>query len=286
VNNVELPIWARERVLGLYVWAFSVNLSEAADADLKRYRNLAEFFRRPLKTGCRPVDQTAAITCPSDGMVLHCGKVNGDCVEQVKGVTYSLRQFLGPADWIPLTTNDRHVSLGTSDFGNAIKCQGKDTQLYHAVIYLSPGDYHRFHSPTEWTVAFRRYFPGLLLSVSPWIARHIPGLFVLNERVVYVGQWQHGFMSLTAVGATNVGSIRIYHDRHLKTNTGHHTEPYLDRFYRSPGNQPQTVSFTRGDAFGEFNLGSTIVVLFEAPKTFEFVIEPGQKVKYGQIIGR
>jgi len=53
---------------------------------------------------------------------------------------------------------------------------------------------------------------GLLLSVMPYFAQHIPGLLTLNERVVYIGEWQHGFMSLAAVGATNVGSIRVYHD--------------------------------------------------------------------------
>jgi len=53
---------------------------------------------------------------------------------------------------------------------------------------------------------------GLLLSVNPYIARLIPGLLSLNERVVYIGEWRHGFMALGAVGATNVGSIRVYHD--------------------------------------------------------------------------
>lgn len=36
---------------------------------------------------------------------------------------------------------------------------------------------------------------------------------------------------------------------------------------------------------GEFNLGSTIILLFEAPKNFEFAVEPGQKVQMGQPIG-
>ena len=53
---------------------------------------------------------------------------------------------------------------------------------------------------------------GLLLSVNPYVAKHIPDLLNLNERVVYVGEWQHGFMALAAVGATIVGSIRVYHD--------------------------------------------------------------------------
>lgn len=84
--------------------------------------------------------------------------------------------------------------------------------LHHCVIYLAPGDYHRFHSPTDWTVFARRHFPGELFSVNPSVARWLEGLFNFNERVVYYGEWEHGFFSMTAVGATNVGSIRVYMD--------------------------------------------------------------------------
>ena len=48
--------------------------------------------------------------------------------------------------------------------------------------------------------------------MSPGIAKWIEGLFNFNERVVYTGKWKHGFFSYTAVGATNVGSIKIYCD--------------------------------------------------------------------------
>lgn len=54
---------------------------------------------------------------------------------------------------------------------------------------------------------------GSLMSVNPGVARRVKELFCLNERVALTGQWQHGFFSLTAVGATNVGSIRVYFDR-------------------------------------------------------------------------
>lgn len=51
------------------------------------------------------------------------------------------------------------------------------------------------------------------MSVNPGVARWVKELFCLNERVVLSGQWRHGFFSLTAVGATNVGSIRVYFDQ-------------------------------------------------------------------------
>ncbi|GAB1607222.1 hypothetical protein Ahia01_001005600 [Argonauta hians] len=159
-----------------------------------------------------------------------------------------------------------------------------DNVLYHCVIYLAPGDYHRFHSPTDWIVYFRRHFPGELLSVHPGMARWIKGLFNLNERAMYVGLWKHGFFSMTAVGATNVGSIRIYNDHELATNTwkkpdGNDTDKYL------PNEQCPGIQVGKGDLFGEFNLGSTIVLIFEAPKDFQFNVEAGQRIKYGEAIG-
>ena len=50
---------------------------------------------------------------------------------------------------------------------------------------------------------------GELLTVAPWAARTMPGLFVLNERVVLFGQWHHGSFCFAAVGAYNVGSINL-----------------------------------------------------------------------------
>jgi len=101
-----------------------------------------------------------------------CGTVSSNYVEQVKGVTYSLSRFLGPVNW-PHVADKSAVAKSDSahnvDYVEQIKSRIKDTQLYQAVIYLSPGDYHRFHSPTEWTVTFRRYFPGFISYVILWL---------------------------------------------------------------------------------------------------------------------
>ena len=53
---------------------------------------------------------------------------------------------------------------------------------------------------------------GELFSVKPGVARWLQGLFNYNERAVYTGRWRYGFFSMTAVGATNVGSINVYFD--------------------------------------------------------------------------
>uniref|UniRef100_A0A8C0Y9R3 phosphatidylserine decarboxylase n=1 Tax=Cyprinus carpio carpio TaxID=630221 RepID=A0A8C0Y9R3_CYPCA len=211
LNQVDLPTWLRKPIFRLYIWTFGVNMKEAAIEDLQHYRNLGEFFRRKLKPQVRPVCDSHCVISPADGKILHFGRVKNCEVEQVKGVTYSLETFLGPRNWTEnLSANRNEDDPGTYQDALVTK---EGNELFHCVVYLAPGDYHCFHSPTDWRVAHRRHFPGSLMSVNPGVARWIKELFCHNERVVLSGEWTHGFFSLTAVGATNVGSIRIYFDK-------------------------------------------------------------------------
>lgn len=192
------------------------------------------------------------------------------------------------------------------------------TALYYCVVYLAPGDYHRFHSPVSWVVESRRHFAGELYSVSPYLQRTMPGLFTLNERVVLLGRWRWGFFSYTPVGATNVGSIKVNFDRELRTNSlttdtaadraaeeaAARGEPYTgfaEASYTSASRVLGGHALKRGEEMGGFQLGSTIVLVFEAPKGirpsldegfqdqrkggFKWKIEQGQKVKVGQALG-
>jgi phosphatidylserine decarboxylase len=97
--------------------------------------------------------------------------------------------------------------------GSAVDKVKTGNGLFFAVVYLAPGDYHRFHSPTAWVVEKRRHFAGELYSVAPYVAKRLHNLFVLNERVALLGRWRYGFFSMIPVGATNVGSIVINFDK-------------------------------------------------------------------------
>ncbi|XP_054613648.1 phosphatidylserine decarboxylase proenzyme, mitochondrial isoform X2 [Dunckerocampus dactyliophorus] len=302
VNGVELPTWLRKPVYSLYIWTFGVNMQEAAVEDLHHYRNLGEFFRRRLKPAVRPLCSSSCLVSPADGRILHLGRVKNSEVEQVKGVTYSLENFLGPqhgrsnGKTAPIVSDHRAVEVtedvsadpASSSFRDRL-LTSPDNELFHVVVYLAPGDYHCFHSPTDWRVELRRHFPGSLMSVNPGVARWVKELFCLNERVALTGQWRHGFFSLTAVGATNVGSIRVYFDQELQTNTPRYRKgSFHDHSYVAMGNQVlsrEGLSLRRGEAVGEFNLGSTIVLLFEAPKTFTFNVHPGQRIRVGEGLG-
>lgn len=161
--------------------------------------------------------------------------------------------------------------------------------LYFTVIYLAPGDYHRFHSPTAWVVEKRRHFVGELFSVSPYMAKRLQNLFVLNERVAMLGRWRYGFFSMIPVGATNVGSIKVNFDTELRTNVrGHHRPPpgtYDEAVYSAASPLLNGQPLTAAEEMGGFCLGSTIVLVFEAPETFEFAVKPGQKVRVGNRLG-
>ena len=51
------------------------------------------------------------------------------------------------------------------------------------------------------------------------------------------------------------------------------------------GSEETGLPLRRGDKVGHFILGSSIVLLFEAPKDFKFLVEPGQRVQFGQPLG-
>jgi len=86
---------------------------------------------------------------------------------------------------------------------------------------------------------------------------------------------------MTPVGATHVGSIILECEKTFKSNS------FVKRIGEVDDKRYDTgVKKDRGDLVGEFNMGSSVVLIFEAPKNFEFVTKPGDKLKHGQNMGR
>lgn len=169
---------------------------------------------------------------------------------------------------------------------------GAASKMHYCVIYLAPGDYHRFHSPASWVAQVRRHYIGELFSVAPYFQSRMANLFCINERVAILGRWRHGFFSMTPVGATNVGSIAINFDSHLRTNSRydvegvrHQKSDCYEATYRSASPLLHGYPLVRGDEIGGFKLGSTVVLIFEAPANFEFKVGEGETVKMGQALG-
>lgn len=71
-------------------------------------------------------------------------------------------------------------------------------------------------------------------------------------------------------GATNVGSVQVYVDEELKTNkwrglkVGTNKEKDFEEVRLRNG-----IVLNKGELVGQFNMGSTIVLVFEAPKTYK-----------------
>ncbi|PRP87056.1 hypothetical protein PROFUN_04792 [Planoprotostelium fungivorum] len=264
VNSRTLPPFFRVWVYRAWAYLFKVNLDEVP-IPLEEFNTLRDFFSRPIKQGCSPVD----------AKVVSCGEVTQDLVTEVKGISYSISGFLGK-DW------------------ETIKA-GINSKLYHCVLYLAPGDYHRIHSPEQWLITGRRHFPGTLFPIAPSVGRLIPNLLALNERVALLGSRpDQGFYSLTAVGAYNVGSMSFKFDPAIRTNAvvRDWRNPNLRYFsmrgvgtyaYRMDYSHP--IKADKGEEIGLFNLGSTVVLIFES-RDFEFAVKTGDKVRMGQLLGK
>ncbi|KAF9685414.1 hypothetical protein SADUNF_Sadunf03G0052100 [Salix dunnii] len=328
----ELPVWMRPHVYRAWARAFhstknkDIKLVFISDLEevalpLENYASLREFFVRTLKEGSRPINPDPhCLVSPVDGTVLRFGELKGlgTMIEQVKGFSYSVSSLLGATSLLPMITDgDMHkesseqqgnlkeknrkswwrFSLASPKIRDSVSaCPAKG--LYYCVIYLSPGDYHLIHSPADWNVLVRRHFSGHLFPVNERATRTIRNLYVQNERVVLEGLWEGGFMAIAAVGATNIGSIKLFIEPELQTNQPRekilNSEPPDERVYEPDG---AGKILKKGAEVAAFNLGSTVVLVFEAPtlkmlqnrdssSEFRFNVRRGDRVRVGEALGR
>ena len=245
----RLPRLAMRALLKAYVRHYGVDLAEV-EQELGDFPSLAEFFTRVLKDGARPqCSEPGAVTSPADGRVHALGQVVAGRLPQSPELDFAVADLLA---------GDRRYDDG--DF---------------AVIYLSPKDYHRVHAPHAGEIVGYRYRPGRLWPVFPAATRRIRDLFARNERlVVRLRTDTMGEMALVMVGAFGVGRMAAsFAD--LVTNT------------RAPACDVElepASPLALGAEVGRFEMGSTVVLLFE-PGKVRWEVEAGAVVRVGQRIG-
>lgn len=254
--RLRLPRLIQRGLLRAYVRAYNVDLTECIGT-IADYDSLAEFFVRPLRPGARPVDpRPGVLVSPVDGKAHTVGTIQDGHFEQAPGKRASVAALLGAGD-------PRCPSVPASV---AERFEGGP----YAVLYLSPRDYHRVHTPAASEVRGWRYLPGQLWPVFPAATRQVPELFGRNERLVFDLDTPLGTIGYAMIGAFGVGrmqtvvSDRITHDG--GPHEVHHPEP--------------AVRLGRGAELGRFELGSTVILVAE-PGAFEWTIQPGDVVRMG-----
>ena len=177
------------------------------------------------------------VISPVDGMLADTGIVSEVVEHEVKGKDYSIEEMLGSKE----------------------KAEAYEGGQY-MILYLSPADYHRIHSPLSgrfldrWDLG-RHSYPvnelGLKFGVRT-LAKNFRSITEVNHGT--------GKMCLVKVGAMFVNSIEYTHEGE---------------------------KWEKGEEIGYFSFGSTVILLFEKGNFHlkEDLKVPG-KVKMGELIGK
>jgi phosphatidylserine decarboxylase len=229
-TRIRAPAALHQVAMKVFARRYNVDLHEAELA-LENYPTFAEFFTRRLKPGARPIDGgEKVVVSPVDGTVSQIGYVEGGECFQAKGVRYPVEKLLAdPA--------------GARRFAGGA----------YSTIYLAPRDYHRIHAPLPGRITGYSYIPGELWPVNRASVRLQDQLFCLNERLTTYLETAAGQVAVVKVGATCVARIRAAYDEVI-THTGGRAKVHC---------YPAPIPIARGAELGVFEMGSTVILLFE-----------------------
>lgn len=235
-----------------YVRMMGLDMSEFESSE--SYPTLNALFTRKFRNMRSFPSDPKAVISPCDSLITECGAIQNDLALQIKGMSYSVDEVLG----------------------NTISDEAKEAVHggVFANFYLSPRDYHRYHAPINMEVLKAVHIPGKLYPVNiPSLKKRVD-LFIENERVVLECRSAQKRFFLILVGALNVGKMEVSFEPRIQTNTAAAQSHYAYSH----------LLLKKGDDFGCFQMGSTIVMLCEKGM-IDLEITAGQNVRFGQTIG-
>ncbi|WP_104696959.1 MULTISPECIES: phosphatidylserine decarboxylase [unclassified Helicobacter] len=246
IASCAFPSFIQRIINKFYVRIFKIDLSEFED--IGKYKTLNALFTRSLKKP-RDFNQDSSIMiAPTDSLITEMGDVVEGRALQIKGKSYSVKELLG------------------QDIGEGYQFVN---------FYLSPSDYHHYHSPCDLDITEVRYFAGKLLPVNMPSLRKNENLFITNERVVVVAKDKnHHDFFFVAVGALNVGKMSLCFEERIQTNAVANQKCSFA--------YDQAIRVKKGEEMGMFEMGSTVVVFAKGLKTS---LQVNQKVKFGDDMG-
>jgi phosphatidylserine decarboxylase len=246
--------WFKNSLIKGFLKLYTIDMADAVQPDPFKYASFNEFFTRALKPGTRSIAPSPReIASPVDGAVSEAGRIEGDRLLQAKGRQYTLTELLASQPW-------------AKDFEG-----GSFT-----TIYLAPFNYHRIHMPLRGELRETVYVPGRLFSVNGATAAQVPRLFARNERVLTLFDTAFGEVALILVGALNVGSMATVWAGDI-TPAARRVVTTLPR---------QAVSLAKGEELGRFNMGSTVILLFEPNRArWNPNVRAGSVVRLGESLG-
>jgi len=249
----KLPGCLLKPLIYIYSNIYGINLAEAVIPETG-FTTFNHFFTRNLTLGARHIDKSPnIISSPADGKVVSLGKIMDNRLFQIKGMDYSIQELLGNEEET-LYFKDGHF----------------------ITIYLAPSDYHRLHCPLDGEIYKAKVIPGKLYPVNSYGINRIKSLFCKNERLITFINTTFTKIAYIKVGAFNVGSISVNYDKNLRTNTN---KKIVKRKYHPP------IHIKKGAPLGKFNLGSTVILIFQKD-SIEFLVKLGAKVQVGEKIAK
>ena len=128
-------------------------------------------------------------------------------------------------------------------------------------IYLAPFNYHRIHTPLEGNLEQAIMVPGEMNRVDLKALSDIESLYTKNQRLIAKFKGPDFDCILIMVAARNVASMTY---------------------------EKKSEAFSKGDEFGRFNLGSTVVILLPNETEIEWApnVSFGNNVKLGEKIAQ
>lgn len=221
------------RAIPGYIRTYQIDTTDVVGS-LESFPTLHDFFIRQLKQESRPVAEQAVVS-PVDAKVEIAGDLHDGVHFLVKGQQYSMEDLLGNKEMADFYRDGKYI-----------------------VLYLSPADYHRIHSPVDGTVIKQYVLGKKSYPVNQAGLQYGKAPISGNYRMITELESGTGRLLMVKVGAMFVNSIKM---TNLET------------------------TWKKGEEVAYFSFGSTVVLFFEHGKVgFTENIRNGNAIKVGEAL--